>query len=58
MEKEKLEPQLLCDPRQAMLDLMENYMDVVFEVDEVTVQGLREGNSHSDYSAMTAFMLL
>ena len=28
-------------PRQAMLALIENYIDVVFEVDEVTVQGLR-----------------
>jgi NIPSNAP protein len=28
-------------PREAMLSLMENYTDVVFEVDEVTVQGLR-----------------
>jgi hypothetical protein len=31
-------------PREAILALMENYTDVVFEVDEVTVQGLR-GNS-------------
>ena len=31
-------------PREAMLALIENYTDVVFEVDEVTVQGLR-GNS-------------
>jgi NIPSNAP protein len=29
-------------PREAMLALMENYTDVVFEVDEVTVQGLRK----------------
>jgi hypothetical protein len=28
-------------PREAMLGLMENYTDVVFEVDEVTVHGLR-----------------
>jgi hypothetical protein len=28
-------------PREAMLALMENYTDVVFEVDEITVQGLR-----------------
>ena len=28
-------------PREAILALMENYTDVVFEVDEVTVQGLR-----------------
>jgi hypothetical protein len=28
-------------PREALLALMENYTDVVFEVDEVTVQGLR-----------------
>lgn len=28
-------------PREAMLGLMENYTDVVFEVDVVTVQGLR-----------------
>ena len=29
-------------PREAMLALIENYIDVVFEMDEVTVQGLRE----------------
>ena len=29
-------------PREAMLALIENYTDVVFEVDEVTVQGLRK----------------
>ena len=36
-------------PREAMLALMENYTDVVFEVDEVTVKGLRKslGNSRS-----------
>ena len=28
-------------PRQAMLALIENYIDIVFEVDEDTVQGLR-----------------
>lgn len=28
-------------PREAMLALIESYTDVVFEVDEVTVQGLR-----------------
>jgi hypothetical protein len=28
-------------PREAMLALIENYMDIVLEVDEVTVQGLR-----------------
>jgi hypothetical protein len=28
-------------PREALLALIENYIDVVFEVDEVTVQGLR-----------------
>ena len=28
-------------PREAMLALIENYTDVVFEVDDVTVQGLR-----------------
>jgi hypothetical protein len=28
-------------PRETMLALMENYTDVVFELDEVTVQGLR-----------------
>jgi hypothetical protein len=27
-------------PREAMLALMENYTDIVFELDEVTVQGL------------------
>jgi len=29
-------------PREAMLALIENYTDVVFEVDEVTVKGLRK----------------
>ena len=29
-------------PRQAILALIENYIDVVFEVDEGTVQGLRD----------------
>src|SRR5687768_14058033 len=29
------------DPREAMLALIENYTDIVFELDEVTVQGLR-----------------
>ena len=29
-------------PRQAMLALIESYTDVVLEVDEVTVQGLRK----------------
>jgi hypothetical protein len=29
-------------PREAMLALMENYTDIVFELDEVTVQGLRK----------------
>jgi hypothetical protein len=29
-------------PREAMLALIENYIDVVLEVDEVTVQGLRK----------------
>ena len=29
-------------PREAMLALIENYVDVVFEVDEVTLQGLRK----------------
>ena len=29
-------------PREAMLALMENYTDVVFELDEVTLQGLRK----------------
>ena len=28
-------------PREAILSLMENYTDIVFELDEVTVQGLR-----------------
>ncbi len=28
-------------PREAILALIENYVDVVLEVDEVTVQGLR-----------------
>ena len=28
-------------PREAMLALIENYTDIVFELDEVTVQGLR-----------------
>ena len=29
-------------PREAMLALIESYTDVVFEVDEVTLQGLRQ----------------
>jgi hypothetical protein len=29
-------------PREAMLALMENYTDIVFELDEVTVQELRK----------------
>jgi hypothetical protein len=29
-------------PREAMLALIENYTDIVFELDEVTVQGLRQ----------------
>ena len=29
-------------PREAMLALIESYTDVVFELDEVTVQGLRK----------------
>ena len=29
-------------PRETMLALIESYVDVVFEVDEVTVQGLRK----------------
>jgi hypothetical protein len=29
-------------PREAILALMENYTDIVFELDEVTVQGLRK----------------
>jgi hypothetical protein len=28
-------------PREAMLALIENYMDIVLELDEVTVQGMR-----------------
>ncbi len=28
-------------PREAILALMENYTDIVFELDDVTVQGLR-----------------
>ena len=28
-------------PREVMLGLMESYTDIVFELDEVTVQGLR-----------------
>ena len=28
-------------PREAVLALIENYMDIVLELDEVTVQGLR-----------------
>jgi hypothetical protein len=31
-------------PREAMLALIENYIDVVFAADEVTVQGLRGNN--------------
>jgi hypothetical protein len=29
-------------PREAMLALIENYTDIVFELDEVTMQGLRQ----------------
>jgi hypothetical protein len=29
-------------PREAMLALIENYVDAVFEVDEITLQGLRK----------------
>ena len=29
-------------PREMILALIENYLDVVFEVDEVTLQGLRK----------------
>jgi len=29
-------------PREAMLVLMENYTDIVFELNEVTMQGLRK----------------
>jgi hypothetical protein len=29
-------------PREAMLALMENYTDVVFELDEATLEGLRK----------------
>jgi hypothetical protein len=29
-------------PREAILALMENYTDIVFELDEVTVEGLRQ----------------
>ena len=29
-------------PREVMLALIENYIDIVFEVDEVTVQGLKK----------------
>jgi hypothetical protein len=29
------------DPREAILALIENYTDIVLELDEVTVQGLR-----------------
>ncbi len=29
-------------PREAILTLMENYTDIVFELDEVTIQGLRK----------------
>ena len=32
-------------PREEMLALMENYTDIVFELDEVTVQGLRKNPS-------------
>ena len=31
-------------PREAMLALIESYVDVVFEVDEVTIAGLRMKN--------------
>ena len=31
-------------PREAMLALIKNYIDIVFEVDEVTLQGLRKKN--------------
>jgi hypothetical protein len=29
-------------PRERMLALMENYTDIVFDLDEITVQGLRK----------------
>jgi hypothetical protein len=29
-------------PREAMLALIENYIDIVLEVDDITVQGLRK----------------
>ncbi|MGH9424945.1 MAG: NIPSNAP family protein [Terriglobia bacterium] len=29
-------------PREAILALIENYVDIVLELDEVTVQGLRK----------------
>lgn len=31
-------------PRERILALIKNYMDIVLEVDEVTVQGLRKNN--------------
>ena len=30
-------------PRQAILALIENYSEIVLELDEVTIQGLRKG---------------
>jgi hypothetical protein len=30
------------NPRETILALMENYMDIVFELDEITVQMLRK----------------
>jgi len=33
-------------PREAILALIENYLDIVLELDEVTVQGLRGGTNH------------
>ena len=32
-------------PREAMLALIENYIDILLELDEVTVQGLRSQKS-------------
>ena len=33
-------------PREAIISLIENYTEIVLELDDVTVQGLRRNQSH------------
>jgi len=35
-------------PREAIIALIENYTEIVLEVDEFTLQGLRAARSHSE----------